>query len=245
MAGKQFELTGVGDITIVKRASSRNIRLSIRSDGQVMVSIPSWANYKAGLKFAESKRDWLLQHVKPVELLQDGQAVGKHHHLELKPTQGIKAPRSLVSKTTITVRYPLSMQSDSPEVQKLATSACIRALRAQAEQLLPGRLQSLAEQHNFTYKSVTVKQLKGRWGSCDSQKNIVLNLFLMQIPWNCIDYVLLHELTHTQVMQHGPPFWQRMEGLVPNLKLVRLQMRGFKPVLQARTDKPYNSPNGA
>lgn len=233
MPSKQFNLADIGQVTIVKRASSRSIRLSIRSDGQIMVSIPSWTSYRSGLAFATTKVDWLRSHINQPTILQNGQAVGKHHHLQLLSTKGTTKPRSLVSTTNITVRFPLTMQANSPEVQAIAKLACIRALRAQAEQLLPGRLRELADKHGFTFNAVSVKRLKGRWGSCDSQQNIVLNLYLMQLPWNCIDYVLLHELTHTKIMRHGPPFWDYMEPLVPYLSLVRKQMRTFQPVLQS------------
>lgn len=233
MPSKSFELADVGSVTVVKRAASRSIRLSIRSDGQIMVSIPSWASYQSGFKFATSKLDWLRNHATKPAVLIDGQPVGKYHHLQLLPTKGITKPRSLVSKTSITIRYPLTMQATSPEVQSIASHTCIRALRAQAEQLLPGRLQELADQHGFIYSQVSIKRLKGRWGSCDNQQRIILNLFLMQLPWNCIDYVLLHELTHTKIMRHGPPFWEYLEPLVPHLGLVRKQMRTFQPVLQS------------
>jgi len=49
--------------------------------------------------------------------------------------------------------------------------------------LLPQRLQAFATQTGFSYRSVSVKQLKSRWGSCNTEKEITLNLFLMQLPW--------------------------------------------------------------
>ena len=116
-------------------------------------------------------------------------------------------------------------------MQKAAHDACIKALRKQAEQLLPGRLSNLADRHGFAYGSVQIKHLKSRWGSCDHERNITLNLFLMQLPWELIDYVLLHELTHTQIMRHGPDFWNAMRRVLPNLQAIRKQMRLHHPVL--------------
>ncbi len=104
-------------------------------------------------------------------------------------------------------------------------------MRLQAEQLLPNRLASLAGTHGFEYGSISVKQLKGRWGSCDHQKNITLNLFLMQLPWELIDYVLLHELTHTNILRHGPDFWRAMEAVLPAVKNARKTLRAYQPVL--------------
>lgn len=232
MASKEFDLTGFGPITITKRSGNRSIRLSIKPNGRAAVTIPAWATYRSGLAFAESKLDWLIKQVPEQQLLIDGQPVGKYHHLQLKPTRGLLRIRSMVTKTAVIVRFPITASADDPAVQQAAADACIRALRKQAEQLLPQRLAQLAEQHGFTYTNVRVKRLTGRWGSCDQHRRIVLNLFLMQLPWECIDYVLLHELTHTVIMQHGPTFWAAMGRVVPNLPAIRRQMRTHRPVLQ-------------
>jgi predicted metal-dependent hydrolase len=86
MASKKFPLTGFGEITIAKRSTNRNIRLSVKADGAVLVTIPSWATYQSGLRFAHTKIDWLLEQVPEQTILRDGQAVGKYHHLQLSPT---------------------------------------------------------------------------------------------------------------------------------------------------------------
>lgn len=234
MASKQFALAGFGDITVTKRTGNRNIRLSIKADGRAVVTIPAWASYTDGLHFAESKLDWLQKQVPTKTLLADGQPVGKYHHLQLLATRGLAATRTLVSKTAVIVRYPVDWPADDPRIQSAAEAACLRALRTQATQLLPQRLEQLAERHGFRYKDVQIKRLKGRWGSCDQQQHIVLNLFLMQLPWECIDYVLLHELTHTKLMQHGPVFWEAMAKVVPRLPAIRKQMRSYQPVLQGQ-----------
>lgn len=233
MARKQFLLDGIGEITISKRKTNRNIRLSIKPNGAVTVTIPAWATYHSGLAFAQTKIEWIQTQLPQKALLQDGQPIGKYHHLQLSPTRGLSAPKSLVSKTSVVVRFPYGISQNDPLVQAEAETACIRALRAQATLLLPGRLKQLADQHGFNFSEVRIKRLRGRWGSCDQHQRIVLNLFLMQLPWDCIDYVLLHELTHTKILRHGPPFWAAMQDLIPNLAAIRKQMRSQQPVLHS------------
>jgi predicted metal-dependent hydrolase len=124
------------------------------------------------------------------------------------------------------------MAAQDPEVQKSAHRASIRALRTQAEKLLPVRLKQLADKYDFEYASVSVKQLKGRWGSCDTRGHITLNLFLMQLPWHLIDYVLLHELTHTKQLNHGADFWDEFLSHEPKAKDYRKQIKEHKPILE-------------
>lgn len=231
MAFKQFMLDEHLNVTIYKRKASRSLRLSITPNGEARVSIPAWAPYSAGLRFAQSRYAWIIAQQRPSNLLVAGQAIGKAHHLHYVSDKSATKVSSRVLASEIRVTHPDNVAFQSAAVQKVATSAAIRALRAQAEQLLPQRLASLASTHDFTYHTVSIKRLKSRWGSCDQHQNIVLNLFLMQLPWECIDYVLIHELVHTQVMRHGPDFWQAMAKELPDVQRLRKLMRAYQPVL--------------
>jgi predicted metal-dependent hydrolase len=233
MPKKQFMLDDDLPVTIYKRRSSRSLRLSVNGDGEIRVSIPSWTPYSAGLAFARSKYDWIMSQRHPPVVLADGQPVGKAHHLRFTARPGLAKPTSRVIPGAVLVQYPPELAPGDPAVQKAAYDGSVRALRAQAKQLLPQRLAKLAGAHGFEYSSVTIKQLKRRWGSCDQNRAITLNLFLMQLPWDYIDYVLLHELTHTRIMRHGPDFWNAMTELDPNAKALRKQLREYQPLLDS------------
>lgn len=234
MATKQVELQGIGPVTLYKRRGNRSLRLSIGSAGEVRVSMPYWLPYHAGMQFALSKSDWIAAHKLPARRgLQPGQLVGKAHRLHFAPSAQATRITTRLKDNYVEINHPAHIQHTDPEVQKAAETAAIRALRKEAEQLLPIRLRQLAQQEGFSYSSVNIKQLKSRWGSCSAQREIILNLFLMQLPWHLIDYVLLHELTHTKVMQHGAPFWQEMERHAPHAKRLRKEISEYHPVLAA------------
>ncbi|MEO7364036.1 MAG: SprT family zinc-dependent metalloprotease [Candidatus Saccharimonadales bacterium] len=201
------------------------------STGAVRVTIPAWTPYQAGVQFARSRMTWINSHRQPSGLLQPGQAIGKAHHLRFAPQTTSQRISSRVLAGQIVVGYPSSLDAGDSRVQNAARAASVRALRRQAEQLLPQRLADLATRHGFSYTSVSIKQLKSRWGSCDKSKHIVLNLYLMQLPWQCIDYVLIHELIHTRVLHHGPDFWQQFTLVLPTAKQIRRQMADYQPVL--------------
>lgn len=233
MPSKQFMLDDDLPISVYKRRSSRNLRLTISAAGEVRVSIPAWAPYSAGVAFAKSRRDWILSQRKPAGLLADGQPIGKAHHLRFTSKASAVKPSSRVVSGAVLVSYPSGLAIEDRDVQKAAENGSIRALRGQAEKLLPQRLASLAATHGFTYSDVSVKRLKSRWGSCDHDKNIVLNLFLMQLPWEYIDYVLLHELMHTRIMRHGPDFWAAMTEIQPDSRELRKRLHSYSPVLHS------------
>jgi predicted metal-dependent hydrolase len=231
MPSKEFTLNNGTAITVYKHKASRSLRLSIAASGKVRVSIPAWVAYAAGRNFAQSREAWIQQQRQPGMTLVEGQAVGKSHHLQFVPAASVQTASGRVAGTSVVVTYPAGQSPASASVQRAAESAGIRALRRQAEQLLPQRLAQLAAVHGFEYRSVTIKRLKSRWGSCDQHGNITLNLFLMQLPWELIDYVLLHELTHTRILRHGPDFWQAMAEVSPGSKLLRKQLRQHQPII--------------
>ena len=233
MAVKHVEVAGLGTVSIYKRRDSRSLRLSISGPGKIRVTIPAWASFNAGLQYAERQANWIHAH-QPAAApsLASDYRVGKEHQLLFMRSSTSNKPTKSLSKATIIIKYPASLSQDSPAVQAMAAKASVEALRDEAEALLPSRLQALATQHSCTYYGVQIRKLKGRWGSCDSKKLIVLNLFLMQLPWPLIDYVLLHELAHTSHMNHGSEFWQTLLSYEPKARLLRKQIKTHQPLLQ-------------
>lgn len=233
MAVKKIDVPGIGAVKLYKLKRSRSIRLSISSAGEVRVSLPYWLPYDAGTKFALSKVSWIQSQLqeRPATLLTHGQLVGKSHHLYFVSDDQARRVTTRVDGSEIRVTHPAYVGVGVPDVQKAAERAAIRALRDQAERLLPQRLRVLADTRGFTYKSVYVKQLTGRWGSCDADQNIVLSLFLAQLPWHLIDYVLLHELTHTKALHHGPDFWLEFERHLPHAKQLRREIKQYRPAV--------------
>ncbi len=234
MGVKHIQLANIGDVTLYKRRNSRSLRLSITSSGEVRVSMPHWVPYKSGAVFAASKAGWIeTMRGQHRALLKDGQAIGKAHHLYFNQTTAGRVTSRLHAQE-IRIGLPRNVSEQSPEAQARARSACVKALRQEAEALLPTRLQALAERGGYSYRGVAVKQLKSRWGSCSSMGDIALNLYLMQLPWQLIDYVLWHELAHTKVMRHGAPFWRELEQHVAHARELSKEIHTYQPTLHPK-----------
>lgn len=230
MASKVIQLDPIGPVTLYKRQRSRSIRISISHAGDVRVSLPTWVPYKAAEAFARTKAAWIIEQLPEKMILKHGHPFGKAHHLVFEPGSGQK-PTTRISGNQARVLLPVGMRYDAPEAQRAAELLGVRVLKKEAQRLLPPRLAQLAAHHGYTYSSVNVKRMTGRWGSCSSEQDILLNCFLMQLPWDLIDYVLLHELAHTAVMAHGKPFWAEMSRTLPQVAERRRAIKLHKPVL--------------
>src|SRR5581483_5282165 len=140
-------------------------------------------------------------------------------------------PSTRIKGSELRVTHPAQLTSAHPSVQAAAKRVAQKALKQEAEALLPKRLEQVAAKYGFSYRSVAVKQLKSRWGSCNHKQDITLNSFLMMLPWELIDYVLVHELIHTKVLHHNTEFWQRFEAAMPDAKQRRKLLRTYQPAL--------------
>lgn len=88
--------------------------------------------------------------------------------------------------------------------------------RKAAREVLVCRLNQLSEQLGLPYNRVFVKCQKTRWGSCSMVNNINLNLNLVRLPQELMDYAIIHELVHTRVKNHGPKFWKLLIYYLPD-----------------------------
>ena len=229
MPYRSVQIPRIGEVLLSKRRGARHLRLSVTPKGQVRVSLPTWAPYRAGITFAASRADWILEQLAQhnQQPITDRAKIGKLHKVVFIPIHGTSPIKIRAGNTLIEVRT--TEPFDSPEVQKKLVAACEKALKSEATHLLPDRLHSLSIVNGYNYKDIRIRKLVSRWGSCSKDGTITLSYYLMQLPWNLIDYVLLHELTHTEHLHHGADFWDALTKILPEAKILKKQIRDYKP----------------
>lgn len=155
---------------------------------------------------------------------QHGDLIGKSHTLLFE--DGSEYKHRIYQTNLIVTRPP---QADQNKVDKIVDQAINKALRVQAKAYLPRRIEQLALNYDFSYQKLRFSSAGTRWGSCSSQKTISLNIWLMQLPLELIDYVIVHELCHTKQMNHSPEFWQLVGTYCPNYKTHRKVLKSHHP----------------
>lgn len=215
---KQIIIAGLEQpVIIARRKGVKNLRISIKSDGVVRVSVPYGVPEFLAKQFLAKKIDWINKHLKPMTYIYDGFHIGKHHRLIVGTTSAAR-PHTKIIDNEIIIKLPINIDIKSTKAQDIIKKACDKALLVEAEQLLPQRLQALSIKHGIPYKNHHIKKLKSRWGACDNRNNITLNTYLIQLDWALIDYVICHELSHTIHHHHQPSFWKQVEILYPDYK---------------------------
>ena len=112
-------------------------------------------------------------------------------------------------------------QKDCLKDTPAASPSEIDDLRRQAKSELPPRLAELASRYGFIYNKVTIKHNSSNWGSCSARNNINLNLNIVRLPRVLRDYVLLHELAHLRIANHGADFAAFMDQYMPHWREIK------------------------
>jgi predicted metal-dependent hydrolase len=99
--------------------------------------------------------------------------------------------------------------------------------KPKAEKALTTRLQVLAKKQGFTYSKVSIRNQKTRWGSCSNKGAISLNMKLVALPKELIDYVILHELVHTRIHNHSRRFWAELIKHVEDTNALASRLRDY------------------
>lgn len=220
-----------GTITIRRSSRASQVRIRIAPNGTLRASMPLYAPLFLLKRLVASSREELremLVQARPKHTYEDGQRIGKSHTILVRPAAALTVKKSGLQ---IIIGLPPGMQLTDSQVDAKIRDVVIPALRLEAKSYLPKRLKYLAELHGFGYQKVRFSHASSRWGSCSSNGTISLNIALMKLPFELIDYVLLHELAHTQQMNHSTAFWELVKIGDPAYKLHRKALKLEDPSL--------------
>lgn len=215
------------------RKRVRNINLRIRpSTGAIQVSAPLTVSRRTVETFVASRTDWIKAAQKRVlerqsivepELISGATVMWFGQPLELSILDsGQKASVEIVDNELI-VRFRHSFLADKrqAEILKLLDAT----YRAELERRLPLMLDKWQPMVGVEARECRVRRMKTRWGSCNIHKaRIWMSLELAKYPPECIEYVLVHELTHLLEPSHNKRFHRLVGEVMPDWKARKAQL---------------------
>lgn len=123
----------------------------------------------------------------------------------------------------IVVFIPQRFTENSPSVRKFIAEGLEQLghrVLPQAHQLTPDTLRSMVDHWSEVMgiypQRVTVRDMYRKWGSCSSKGNITLNTALCRVSPELAEYVVVHELAHLRVFNHGKEFKALMSDHLPD-----------------------------
>jgi predicted metal-dependent hydrolase len=190
-------------------ARARHVRMRVKPFVGLEVVIPKNFPRKQIPRILQQHEDWIIQQLNKHAHTFKNAALPTDLQLALTGESFTIQYQSL-SDTTLPSRLQQHAQHlNITHYQEQDAIDLLRQwLRAQAKQLLPPLLQTLSEEYGFSYRKVSIRSQKSRWGSCSSRGTISLNDQLMFMPPDTVRYLMIHELCHTRHMNHSARFWQ-------------------------------------
>ena len=172
-----------GDVLYIKRMGCRRLRVLISPRKGIRVSVPFMTGFGEAVKFIEENSSRIMA---SLERLRHKSATGK---------------------------IAINTQEDNGNLTEI---------RKRAKAILPARALELSENMNrkfkiadetgkinhnpFSFNRIAIKNNRTNWGSCSSKRNINLNMHLVNLPQELMDFVILHELCHLVYPNHGKEF---------------------------------------
>jgi len=183
-----------------------SLRVS-RLDGRVTLTLPPRAPEREAIAFLRDREGWLRGHLAGIGADQRP-AIGGH-----LPFLGTDMPIMAGPVRRLTLRDGALIVPDEPD-QRTATRLQT-FVKSQARDHLAQASDHYAAQLGRSYKSLTLRDTRSRWGSCSSSGALMYSWRLVMAPQAVLNYVAAHEVAHLAEMNHSPAFWAVVERLFP------------------------------
>lgn len=220
----------VSGITIeVNRKEIKNMHLQIKPpDGRVVISAPVEINELAITAFARVNLQFIkksIQQFKNQNRLSIRQYVsgetlyifGGQYYIDFRPNN-CRNLFEIKNKTII-----LSMKGSSTVKQRDAYVK--EQLRKLLKDEIERRLPKWEKITGLNCNSWQTKYMITKWGTCSvDKKKLWFNLQLVHKPLICLEYIILHELTHLITRKHDDQFIAYMDKYMPNWRDVKKQL---------------------
>lgn len=216
----QIEISGIQ--IEIQRKPVKHLRLTVSApDGHVRVSAPKHLSDETIVAFVRDKIDWIKKQQgkfeKPAKDTFD--VLGRSYYLRVV-TGGKKNALALTGEEAV-----LSLRQDTTasSKEKFVLEWYRALLKEQIERYLP-KWEQITGLHCQSWQ---IKNMRTRWGTCNTRtRKIWLNLQLAKKPIECLEYVILHELVHLKVPNHGKDFVAMMDRYMPGWKGIKKRLNG-------------------
>jgi predicted metal-dependent hydrolase len=225
----------VGQITLGEIAvyvvfkNIKNVHLSVHPPtGRVRISAPARMRLDAIRVFAISKLSWIKQQQRKLQAQEretpreyrdreSHYVWGRRYLLQIIEVEGPPAVELKHRKLLLRVR------PGSDETKRRAVlDGWYRAMLKRAAQGLIAKWEPLI---GVKINRVFVQRLKTKWGGCNPDaRNIRLNTDLAKKPRECLEYIIVHEMTHMLERTHGSRFVALMEQFMPKWQFYRSEL---------------------
>lgn len=212
----------VVDYTL-RRSGRKTLGITVEPDGRVVVTAPHYAEQEQIAAVLHRRKVWIIRNVREVAAIpppmpprewvsgETHRYLGRQYRLQVRA--GTPASIKLVGRYFhVTVPDP----TDTDQVRRRMERWYLDHARAVFQRRMEDLIRRTPHLGLTERPPLIVRKLRKRWGSCSPEGRILINVDAVKLPVGCIDYLLMHELCHLRVPNHGPAFWRLLDACMPD-----------------------------
>lgn len=215
---------------IILKKDIKHINLRVKPSCEVVMSVPLKTTNKH-IKYVLNKRsDWIKSKLafyrsKPIAIVQE--YVSGENCRFLGRNYRLKVVQSSEESVKLKGGY-LNLSVKDKDNFKRKEHLIKQWYFEKAENHIKKAFNKYQPIVNKEVKSVRIRKMKTRWGSCNPAKSYInLNSELIKSSIQCIEYVVFHELTHLIYPNHDESFYNYLSLHMPNWKIVKQNLENF------------------
>ena len=227
------DAAGEGAWRVRRSKRARNMAIHVRHVDDIEVVVPESATAAAVERFVASQRDWIRR---ACEALADqgpppDLRLPNRIDLPLCAASWVVAYDQKVGKKGWHDRGH-TLDIGASQSQRVQGRRALRAwLQHKGREVLVPMLEQRANAMGMPYKRVQVRGQKTRWGSYSSTGTVSLNYCLLFTPPDLADYLCVHELCHSQHMNHSRAYWQLVKSFAPNYRAQEARLNNVRKLV--------------
>lgn len=204
----------------IKRSMRKTIALHITSDG-LEVRAPLRASQKKIDAFINSKLEWIeknLTYMQHIEQAKSEFVIDYDTEVVVCGTKFTITPAidsKYKTKVELLENKMIVPKDKSPEEIK---TLVVRFYKKSARAFIPDRVEYWAKKMRISMPTIKITSAHTRWGSCSAKGGINFSWLLMMADVDAIDYVIIHELSHLEHLDHSKHFWKLVSTYCPEYK---------------------------
>jgi len=216
----------------IQKKPIKSLRLKIDRDANIIFNIPTNYPLEKSLKFLQDKSNWIDKNMQ--KILNKNQACcsfkngdsltiwGKARTLEI--TEHKKNDVELFEN----ILKINSRNLDPNYIAKLFYKWAVGFFFGHLNDLYEKIYKTYFKKFKFNKPQIVVKKMKSMWGNCKYNKEIItFNFYLLKTPIECVEYVILHELTHMIYHDHSANFKAFLSLCMPDWKIRKKELNKY------------------
>ncbi len=238
MIKKLIYIDGIGNITLEKKPRQKSLRLRIHPEKGVFVSVPLHITEAQAKSFVIRNSQWLNEKLIYIEkckneglFTKDSVFKSRRYELIIERHEDNAGDHGKAEVTLgkINISIPEYLDIRDMGVQNFFQKVISQALWVEAVEILPEKVEKVADLFGFKYKKLKIGKSNSTWGSCKPDNTITLTSKLMLLSDELINFIILHELCHTVHKNHSEKFHQLLDSCVGGKsKFYHKQLRKIK-----------------